>query len=96
LLFKTTFTLAILITIVYACGFLFMLIGQPVAQYAAVLDLIRSGVVAAWISLVVVLAAERNNAASEAREQAREEQNRRREAEGLAQAIRRRENPGAA
>jgi hypothetical protein len=95
-LFKTTLTLAILLSGIYACGFLFVLIGKPIDQYIAVLDLIRSGAMCTWIAWVVVLVGERLNAANEAREQRRAHAERERAADVLALSIRRFESPGSA
>jgi glycopeptide antibiotics resistance protein len=95
-LLKTTLTIAVLLTIIYACGFLFVLIGSPVHQFTDVLDLIRSCFIGGWIAVIVVLVGQQNNAAAEQREERRAHAERERAAAEIALSIRRRDNPGAA
>lgn len=48
-LLRTTLFVAAALTTVYLMGFLFVLIGNPVNQFANVLDLMRSVAMTSWV-----------------------------------------------
>lgn len=92
LLSKITLTIAILISFIYALGFLFVLIGDPVDQFTDILDLVRSCALSAWVAWVVVIVGDRNDASSRQRERDRERVARERQTIALVDSIRRRES----